>query len=88
VGVPERNEQPFPEAVQCVDSLPGSVYPACSKIPSPSRKLFQRLGDQTALARVLRYWGLIALHEGDYGAAEAFASEAVELARARAEQSL
>ena len=41
----------------------------------------RQAGDQGLLAKILRYGGLIALHEADYAKAEVFASEALVVAR-------
>lgn len=41
----------------------------------------RQLGDRAALAKALRYGGLIALHEADYDKAEMFASEALQVAQ-------
>ncbi|MEZ4867186.1 MAG: helix-turn-helix domain-containing protein [Caldilineaceae bacterium] len=55
-------------------------YPAARTYIERCVAPIRQSGDRATLARLLRYWGLIALHEADYVAAEALANEAIELA--------
>lgn len=68
--------------VATILAIAGGNYPAALAYIERCLDTIRRLGDQATLAKMLRYRGLIALHEADYAAAEMYASEAVELARA------
>ncbi len=63
-------------------AIAGGNYQAAHSYLDHSLAMVRRLGDPMALTRLLRYGGLIALHEADYAAAERHASEALQLAMA------
>lgn len=69
-------------AAAAIMAIAGGDYRAARGYLDRCADDIRQFGSQAALARLLRYRGLIALHEEDYAAAEEFASEAVAIARA------
>ncbi|MFN8444730.1 MAG: helix-turn-helix domain-containing protein [Caldilineaceae bacterium] len=61
-------------------AIAGGNYSAALTYIERCLDTIRRVGDRATLAKMLRYRGLIALHEADYAAAETYASEAVAVA--------
>ncbi|MEZ4614612.1 MAG: hypothetical protein R2867_03730 [Caldilineaceae bacterium] len=69
-------------AAAAILAIAGGDYGAAHAHLERSMAKIQQCEDQATLARVLRYRGLVALHEEDFTTAEALVSEAVAIATA------